>query len=186
MLYRSQFRGLKKNIARYFSDYGGWRVMLSSPFFLISLFISLASYKNWIEPKWVDQSLSLIPSLLGFSLGTYAILFSLLNNRLKNALRALKNPKGTPFLNEINATFLHFIFIQNVCLAWAFLFDGTWLIDAFNLVKHNNIDLLYVFYPMKYIGSFMGHLLLVYSFSLVLASALTVYRIAGLFDPTED
>jgi hypothetical protein len=72
------FRWLKRN----YRSYGGLRGVIASPFFGIAIIISALTYSKWIEPGWIDKAESLIPSLLGFSLGTYAILFSIMSGRL--------------------------------------------------------------------------------------------------------
>lgn len=159
--------------------------MFGSPIFLISLAVTVASYSNWIEAKWVSKSFDMIPSVLGFSLGTYAILFSLMTGRLKRALKAVKNSRGVNYLEEINATFFHFIFVQIICLMWAFLYDGTVLHDIAKYTLRYYDGSMNVFRVAMLAGSFTGYLLLVYSFLLMLAAALAVYRIASITDPAD-
>ncbi|WP_308400474.1 hypothetical protein [Agrobacterium tumefaciens] len=112
----TQFVAFWKSIRRYFKGYGGWAAVFCSPIFVFSLMVTALNYPNWIEPKWVTRSFEMIPSLLGFSLGSYTILFSVMTGRLKRALKAVRNGKGTNYLEEINATFFHFIFVQILCL----------------------------------------------------------------------
>jgi hypothetical protein len=116
-------------LRRYGRSYGGVRGVLTSPFFGVALLITAASYSLWQEPEWVGKAETLVPSLLGFSLGTYAILFGIMSGRLKGALRHVKSPDGISYLERINAIFFHFIFVQVVCLMWAFLYQGNWLAD---------------------------------------------------------
>lgn len=78
---------LFKWLNRYRRAYGGVLGMLQSPFFGLALLITALSYSLWLEPKWIEKAESLIPSLLGFSLGTYAIIFSIVGGRIKGALR---------------------------------------------------------------------------------------------------
>lgn len=127
----------------------------------------------------------MIPSLLGFSLGSYTILFSVMTGRLKRALKAVKNPNGVNYLEEINATFFHFIFVQMLCLVWSFLFDGTFLYDFFKYVLADYNNSMEIFRIAMLTGSFIGYLLLVYSFLLILAAAIAVYRIASITDPAD-
>lgn len=181
----SQFVAFHRSIRRYFKGYGGWGAVFGSPIFLISLAVTTISYSNWLEPKWVSKSFDIIPSLLGFSLGTYAILFSLMTGRLKRALKAVKNPQGVNYLEEINSTFFHFIIVQILCLMWAFLYDGTFVYDAVQLMTSYYSGSMKVFRVAMLAGSFTGYLLLVYSFLLMLAAALAVYRIASITDPAD-
>lgn len=133
----------------------------------------------------MSKSFEMIPGLLGFSLGTYAILFSLMTGRLKKALKAVKNSQGISYLEEINSTFFHFIFVQILCLMWAFLFEGTVVYDLARIVASSYSGSMAIFWSAKLVGSFIGYLLLIYSFLLMLAAALAVYRIASIVDPAD-
>ncbi|HXG99133.1 MAG TPA: hypothetical protein VNI79_01825 [Sphingomicrobium sp.] len=128
---------------------------------------------------------SLIPSLLGFSLGTYAILFSLMTNRLKKSLRAVVNDGGVPYLREINATFFHFIFIQVIALIWAVASKSSLIFDLASTFGKQK-DLLRTLELLDAIGGFIGTFLLVYSITLIIGAALVVYRIASIVDPHGD
>ncbi|MDE4602475.1 MULTISPECIES: hypothetical protein [Sinorhizobium] len=182
MSIKIQFEGFRNSISEYFRNYGGWSELLSSPLLWIALAISTVSYRNWLEPNWLEVSQELIPSLLGFSLGTYAILVSLLTGRLKRALREVKNGRGVSYLADINSNFFHFIFVQVSALAWGFLFDGSWAYDAATFLKIYYSRSMDVFEAVRTIGSFFGHFLLVYSFLLILAAALQVYRLVLIND----
>lgn len=150
------------------------------------MIVSALSYSIWLSPSWVDKVDSLIPSLLGFSLGTYAILFSLVSARLKGALRALKTDSGVSYLESINATFFHFIMVQVVTLVWATLFKGTWFFDALNLFGKETAWVSSIKWWGFRAGAFGGFLLLTYSILLTIAAALAVYRLAMIKDPKED
>jgi len=187
----SQFGSLLNNIRRYFSDYGGWKNTVYSPFVSMSIIITFLNYSGWMNSIWVEQSFDLIPSLLGFSLGTYAILFSIISGRLKRALKLVKNIHGVSYLDEVNATFFHFIFVQVFCLVWAFLYSGTWYYDILMSISNLKITsgfdgrVMFCYFLTKSIFSFIGNFLLIYSFLLVLAAALIIYRIAGITDPKD-
>lgn len=82
----AQTRAFLKHIRRYFVAYGGWKAVFLSPIFILAVLINIWNYHSWIDGSWADNAISIIPSLLGFSLGTYAILFSLITENLKFAL----------------------------------------------------------------------------------------------------
>lgn len=181
----SQLKPLIKRLKRYFDAYGGWRAIWGSPLFLLSVFVGFAAHSYWVSPKWVDLTFSLIPSLLGFSLGTYAILFSLITNRMRKALRAVKNSRGISYLEEINATFFHFIFMQTAIIFYAILFGGL-KVDFFSryIAKVAPAYEMLV-WPICSLLSAFGMILLVYAVSLVVGAALTVYRLALITDPED-
>lgn len=183
----SQFTPFISRIQRYFKAYGGWKAVWGSPLFHVALLVSIASYGNWLlNDTWSTVTQSLIPNLLGFSLGTYAILFSLMTGRLKRALRAVKNDQQVSYLDEINATFLHFILVQVVALIWAFLYRGTALADVVNLIEPHWPFIAGLFIAAKAFGGGIGFVLLIYSVTLIVGAALSVYRLALIVDPHSD
>ncbi len=182
----SQIKPFVSRLRRYFRAYGGWGAIFCSPLFLLALTLTGFGYGNWIDgDKWSSLAQSLIPNLLGFSLGTYAILFSLMTGRLKQALKAVKNESGISFLEEINATFFHFILVQVAALLWAFLYQGTILFDLMQTAKPYWSCVTSAFRFVQVLGGATGYALLVYSISLIVASALAVYRLALIVDPAD-
>ncbi|KIP99279.1 hypothetical protein RU07_21850 [Agrobacterium tumefaciens] len=180
-----QWKALYRWLRRYFNAYGGITGILGSPIFGVAVIVSALSYSNWLTPSWIEKVDTLIPSLLGFSLGTYAILFSLVSARLKGALRALTTDSGVTYLESINATFFHFIMVQVVTLLWAILFKGSWFFDALNLIGGDADWVATVKWWSFRAGSFGGFVLMTYSILLTIAAALAVYRLAMIKDPKE-
>lgn len=180
---RGPYRTFWRNLRRYFADYGGWRGLALSPFLHAGLIVSAVSYPVWMTAKWIDSVTTIIPSLLGFSLGTYALLFSLMSNRMKQALRHLRNKSETPYLDEINATFFHFILIQTLCILWAVLMRSSAIYDLAVGFEAPHVVMWLVTLGDKLAG-FIGYTLLSYSLLLVVASSVAVYRLAGIVDPS--
>lgn len=164
----------------YFRTYGGWSAVLTSPLFLFALILTGINYQSWIGEEWVGKVMELVPGLLGFSLGTYAILFGLVAGKLRDGLRARKIASGTSGLDEVNATFFHFVVVQLIALLWAMLFTGQVLTDLTPLLSENAEWALGLLRALHRIGSFLGYLLLSYSIVLVLGAALAVFRLARL------
>lgn len=172
-------------LRRYCRSYGGIRGVLTSPFFGLALLITGLSYSQWLTPEWIDKAEALVPSLLGFSLGTYAILFGIMSGRLKGALRHVKSTDGISYLERINAIFFHFIFIQVICLIWAFMYQGRWLVDLASALSAHYEWIVVAYGGLVHVGSFVGCFLLVYSMLLMIAAALAIYRLALINDPAE-
>jgi len=180
---RGPYRTFFRLISRYFSDYGGWRGLLLSPFLHVGILIAAASYSVWTTPRWSDIVTGIIPNLLGFSLGTYALLFSLMSTRMKQALKHLRNQAGKPYLDEINATFFHFIVIQALSLMWAILMKSSLVYDLAVAASAPDIVLDAVDLA-NHAAGFIGYVLLNYSLALVIASSIAVYRLARIVDPS--
>lgn len=181
----SQIRPFLTRVARYFVAYGGWAAVFGSPLFFIAVVISIVNYRNWVDDHWSSLTQSLLPNLLGFTLGTYAILFSLMTNRLKRALRAIKNTKGVSYLDEINATFLHFITIQVVAILWSMLYRSTLVYDILSFNAAIEPLEMPGFNFLHAAGGLLGFILLSYSVCLIVGAALAVYRIASIIDPSD-
>lgn len=172
-------------LSRYLRDYGGWDAIFGSPFFLVACALSAVSYHSWINASWTSLSLSILPNLLGFSIGTYALLFSMISSRMKKALKALKNNRDITYLSEMNATFFHFIFVQVITITWAFMYDQTLFYDIKLFIAERfpqNFDLFPI---LAAIGGWAGVALLLYSVFLAVASSLLVSRLARIVDPAD-
>jgi len=179
----TQLSTFAKYLRRYFSDYGGYKAVVGSPLFLTSLLVGLISYRSLREENWPELAFSIIPNLLGFSLGTYALLFSLISPRIRLALRSLRNDRGTKYLDEMNATFLHFIIAQVICILWSFLYRQSLFFDISSAISGIFPSRVNLFPILSDFGSYIGIVLIIYSLLLVIGSSLTVYRIARITDP---
>lgn len=176
-------KSIFKVFTKYFRGYGGWRGLFSSPFFYISVFLTVLSNQMWLtsmseEPEWISLSRDMIPDLLGFSLGAYALLFSL-NERVRRAMSDVNNNRDVSYLDNVNSIFLHFIFVQFIAVSWSFVFDYS---DLFALIIANFpfSAVIFTYVGLYFIGSFFGAFLVFYSISLIVAAAFAVFRLASL------
>ncbi|MDB5688092.1 MAG: putative rane protein [Rhizorhabdus sp.] len=181
MTLSASYRGMWKSISRYWQDYGGWRDFCSSPLFHFSIICATVSYSVWMKPEWNDLPLSLLPNLLGFSLGAYALIFSLADERLLAALNVPTTDGSPTKLRMINATFLHFILVQTIAIIFALMNKSTFLIDLSGIIFggnigfRNNIDVF-----LSGSAGFIGYFLTVYAVALLIGAALAAYRLAIL------
>lgn len=174
----ASYKGLWNALSRYWGDYGGWSDFLRSPLLHFSLIISAASYAAWTKPDWVDLPLSLLPNLLGFSLGAYALIFSLADERLLAALNAPNANGGPTNLRMINATFLHFILVQTAAIIFAIMNKSSLLIDLAALLPLGDCQIDIIQAGLAGIAGLMGYFLTVYAVALLIGAALAAYRLA--------
>lgn len=179
----SQFKAFRGRLRRYFAGYGGWKAVFSSPLFLMSCAFAAIGYNTWLTDRWSTLTETLLPSILGFSIGTYSILFGLLTSRMRAALKAKKSHGEISYLEEFNATFFHFIFVQVIALLWAIIYNGSLLHDLAYAAPKCFTSALTIYLYAARLGGFIGYGLLIYSISLAIASALVVYRLASIVDP---
>jgi hypothetical protein len=141
----------------YWENYGGFKAIFSSPYFLFSLLLTLVVVIFGESDKWYEYTLNILPDILGFSIGSFAILISLGNNefRKKLSLVGTKQTSPTPFM-IINSSFVHFIFIQILAILTALI------------SKLLNIENFIIF--------FLGILLLIYAIMSTLAATLVILK----------
>ena len=161
----AQFKGLFEILGVYWKAYGGLRAVLSSPYFIFSILFSTGCYPLWLcdrNTAWFDICLSVIPNLLGFTLGGYAILLAFGDDQFRAILTG-EEEDGTPSpFVEINATFVHFILLQTMSLIFA-IASLSWNIKTGPL-------------------AFIGLSIFVYSIATALAAAFGIFRLARWFD----
>src|SRR6266404_4489639 len=120
----------------YWQAYGGLRAMLTSPYLYAALFLTIAIAPAWWSSDWWTNVLQVLPNIVGFSIGGYAIWLGFGDEKFK-ALVARRDAENeiTPYM-EVSATFCHFVIVQLVAIVSAiigssFNFDAR-SIHAFN------------------------------------------------------
>lgn len=165
----------KSPFFEYWTAYGGWKALFTSKFFWISLILNLVMYHAWypIESKWWDQVTSIIPSILGFTLGGFAMWVAIGDEKFKSLIAGNDEDEDgvSPFM-EVNATFTHFVLLQILALIFA-------IIAA-------NFD--YVLISNKYLTigamafSFTGYFLFLYALLTAIAAVFAILKVAKWYD----
>jgi len=162
-----QYRGVAKSLGLYWKTYGGARTLIRSPYLHAAAFLTvLIAIPMWnraaFKEGWYDTCLTVVPSLLGFTLGGYAILMAFGDERFRRAISG-PDPDGTPSpFMVVNAAFVHFIVIQAVSLLVA-LVSKAWEWKTG-------------------IAALVGLTLLIYAIFAALAAALAILNLASWFD----
>jgi hypothetical protein len=175
----SQYAGVVQIFRRYWHTYGGWPALVGSPYLMVSLVLTLVAADYWLTYEWWDQALAVLPSVLGFTLGGFAILISFGDDKFK-ALIAGRDPEDggqrSPFMG-VSATFMHFVLLQVAGIVWALMsaalhFDPpawlAWAADSLRLAGR--------------LADGMGYWLFLYSLCSALAAGFAIFRMAFLFD----
>lgn len=182
----NQYTGVVKIFKRYWGAYGGWESILLSPYLHISIIFTLIAYGAWINTGWFDIPISVLPSIIGFSLGGYAIWLALGDNKFKSNISGKKgDEKESPFI-KVNAAFVHFIFLQILALVFALVAQSkpisniplSWKEKILNIVPAlSDVSLV-----LTYITSFFGYFLFIYAILSALAATMAIFRVAGWLD----
>lgn len=110
-------------LAREFHDYssyfGSLFEIIFSPYLHFALLASIVGV-CWADDytQWRAFASSIVPSLLGFSLGGYAILIAFGDNKFREYLATKRvDIRGNSLFVIVNGVFLHFIIVQVVSVA---------------------------------------------------------------------
>lgn len=159
-----QYQGIYDDLQLYWHSYGGWMSFVTSPYLHISIFITVIACPKFVcpkEPFWYSLPLSVLPNLLGFTLGGYAILLAFGDEKFKSVI-AGKEPDGEPtYYMTMNGAFIHFIILQAITIIVAAL-GNIWGIKTGPL-------------------AWAGFCLFIYSVLSAVAAAMAVLNTADLF-----
>lgn len=120
--FTSSLRDVKKSSSIYWKSYGGLDALISSPYLIISFVIAgilcgvCYAFVDYSKVDFFGIILSVIPSVLGFTLAGYAILMSFGSEKFLKAISGkFEDGEPSPFMRA-NGTFVHFIILQLLAL----------------------------------------------------------------------
>lgn len=162
-----QARRARKVWREAWSDYQGWRAMLTSPYFLVAVLIAAGCYPLWLGETWADVAIAIVPSVLGFSIGGFAIFLAFGDERFRYLIRGRDEDGAlSPFM-AVCTQFVHFISVQVGTLVIAMLGKGIAILS----IQWLNLGL----------GA-LGTLGTCYSVTLALAAVASLLKLARGYD----
>lgn len=147
-------------------------------------------FDYWINnsSKYITLSLSILPSLLGFALGGYAVWLAIGDQKLKKLLSDLSEDQSkdepSDFMS-VNATFVHFIVLQIIALIYILFLQANSVHQIILFIRKYYVfsDCLNHFLSsMSILASGIGFFLFIYSISTMLAATFAVFKIARWSD----
>ncbi|KZM38564.1 hypothetical protein OA92_23160 [Marinomonas sp. SBI22] len=165
----------------YYKAYGGFGALLKSYYLYGSFFISIALFPHWSASGWWDDVLSIMPNLLGFSLGGYAMFLAIGDEKFRSLIAGDDGDEdgASPFLS-LNGAFVHFIVLQVVALFIA-LFRKAY--DFSLPLDHPFVEFFNgYFHDMIIVGNFIGYWVFIYALSLTLAATFALLRVGRWYD----
>jgi len=173
-----QYRSFGEIVARYYGAYGGASAMLGSPYLHLSLGLAALMWPLWRVPSWTDITLSVLPSLMGFSLGGFAMLLAVGDDGFRAILAgpARDSDKPSPLMG-IAASFVHFLVMQTLSIVVALLIKahlavGVIVTPPGGAVLHG---------PALWISA-AGFWLFVYALLLSMPAVFRVLRVVSWYD----
>lgn len=179
------YKGVAKIFCRYWSAYGGFSAFLKSPYLHLALLLLLVTFKIWTQANWWDLSISVLPNLLGFTLGGFAVFLAFGDDKFRELLIQNDDEEdeedegdssGSSLYVELCATFVHFILIQIIAFlsavtAKALYFPYEWC-SCLKSFMHNG--------TMVFWG--LGFLFFLYSMTSIIAATMHLFRTATWYE----
>lgn len=121
---KEEYEYIQREFSDYIEYFGSLKDIIYTPYFHLAIFFSTVSVFLSENPsEWLRYAIEVVPSLLGFSLGGYAILISFGDQDFRKYLATKKvNGNNNSIFLILNGTFLHFIIMQVSALTISTLF----------------------------------------------------------------
>lgn len=182
---KKSYSSLRKILGSYWNSYGGFSALLRSPFLHLAFLVTFLSYNEWLYNEWWEYPIEILPNLIGFTLGGYAILLAFSDQRFLDLIRGHEEEEDAISLYMgLNSSFVHFLLLQ----IFALLIAIVW---ASSPIKSGQLyDLFPVCLPelstaVYYIICFfnmLGFLIFIYAITAGLAAILSIFQIAKAYD----
>jgi len=174
---RQTYRDVWEVIGRYWAIYGGLAALLRSPYFHLSVVLTAMTADSWLYDRWWTTTISILPNLLGFTLGGFAIFLGFGDEKFKEIIAGNdpgESRHSSPYLS-VSATFLHFVVVQVAALLWAIVASALHFDPPDSRVA-------FVGQLLGILGGALGYWLLLYSICVAVAAGFAIFRVAGWYD----
>ncbi len=184
---KEAYKGVQEILRRYWLAYGGFRAIVRSPYLHLSIGLVALTHSVWTAPNWWTTVTAIMPNIIGFSLGGYAIWLGLGDANFRELLSGAEvEGEISPYL-KVNATFVHFIILQVLALlaaliAAALYFEPDpkgWILL---LIRGLRIDETKFLPAVRIGGWFVGYWVFLYALLTAVAATLNVFRVAWWYD----
>lgn len=173
------YEGVSSIFSRYWRAYGGFNALVRSFYLHAAIFVTCICFNAWLTSGWWDQVTSILPNVLGFTLGGFAIFTSFGDEKFRKLLAEpnADDEKAPTDYMKLCSIFVHFILLQIIALliavvAKALYFPWERAPEFFRLAL-----------PwLNGLTGFIGYALFIYSLTSALAATMHVFRIALMYE----
>ena len=181
------YGGVREVFSAYWSAYGGTRELLRSPYLHASFVILLVSWSVWNEPMWWQTVISVMPNIIGFSIGGFAVWLGFGDQDFRSLLIETNNERGISAYESVNASFVHFILLEigaliSALVAGSLYFEprpDAWMVLV--LVRAGLDPDRWIGFA-TFVGWGFGYWLFLYSLTTAVAATMNVFRITRIFE----
>lgn len=132
---------LLEDIADYWGVYGGYKALIKSPFLWSAVLLTCLCHDQIQgEHNWAETARSVLPNILGFSIGAMAILLAFPSTKTFSVFR--ENGRKDSYYMTLSATLCHFIILQSLSLLMSVVEQ------SMNNIYFNSIGLFLFMYSL--------------------------------------
>ena len=184
-----------KSFKDYWRVYGGWKDAVCSAYSFVAFAFTLVVSPAYLFSAWWEPSIDILPNIVGFTIGAYAILVSFGDEKFRKVLAASRKKtedsetppsslaehlqqRPSPFM-AVNAAFAHMVIVQSLAIVFAVIgsvFDFVMPVELSKSEDFNPLMLLTV--PFSFISVFF----FAYGMALIFAATLNIFRVAAWWD----
>jgi len=159
--------------------YGGIQAILRSGYFWTAVALMLPTQALWSKAGWWETVIAVMPNLLGFTLGGFALITAIGDEKFKALIaQTLSGFGSSSVLQSMSGTFFFFIAVQATALIFAICMKGLWE-GAIPTFLGRFTELLVLAAPIAW---FCAYLSFIYSLVLIVAAARWIYGIAMIHE----
>lgn len=173
------YGGVFRIYGRYWQAYGGIAALVRSFYLHATVVITVISANAWLTSGWWDQVTSILPNVLGFTLGGFAIFISFGDEKFRQLLAEPdeEDEDNPTAYVKLCSTFVHFILVQILALLFAIVAKATCFPWS------SAPELFKTALPwLNGMAGFVGYGLFIYSLTSALAATMHVFRIASMYE----
>lgn len=175
------YSGVFEIFHRYWQSYGGWSTLIRSPYFHAAVVLTAITTHTWTEKEWWSQVLSILPSLLGFTIGGFTLFLAVGSDKFRTLLSAKDPGESASMMEMISASYVHFIVVQTLAIVCAIVAAATYfpppdfLLSAIEAVGLPGVRTITI---LRLIGWGFSYLVFLYAIALVVAACMAIFRTA--------
>lgn len=155
---------------------GGTKALLKGVDFKLALLLTAVCAPSWLSDGWWEQTLSVLPNLLGFTLGGFAIFLGFGSDQFQKEIADEEEHKSLYL--SVSAAFLLFVLFQVAALLYALVAKALWQPTPAILSFAKPFFIGYG----NYICWGVGYFLFLYSIILSLRAAARIFRVSRWYN----
>lgn len=187
---RATYASVWQILSAYWSTYGGGQAIIRSPYFHVSIILSIISIQKVISGTWSEIPMQVLPNILGFTLGGYAIFLAFGNDRFRSIISAASKENRPSAFMATSSAFVHFVVLQAIALIYAIIANAIEMAYIRELfVKYLQPlgesvihALRIVYFGVFYFINFVGWVVFLYALVSSVAAAMAIFRMSRWFD----